>query len=123
MANLTTNKQVLDFVQSRVDLCKPDKVVWIDGSDELYAQLTEQALATGEMIKLNQEVLPGCLLHRTAVNDVARVEGRTFICARTKKIPRKHILCSTPFWTALTRAERCTSFLTLWVPSAALSPR
>ena len=85
MANLTTNKQVLDFVQSRIDLCKPDKVVWIDGSEKLYNELTEQALATGEMIKLNQEILPGCLLHRTAVNDVARVEGRTYICARTKK--------------------------------------
>ena len=85
MANLTTNKQVLDFVQSRIDLCKPDKVVWIDGSEKLYNELTEQALATGEMIKLNQEILPGCLLHRTAVNDVARVEGRTYICARTRK--------------------------------------
>ena len=37
------------------------------------------------MIKLNQELLPGCYLHRTAVNDVARVEGRTFICTSKKE--------------------------------------
>ncbi len=85
MANLTTNKQVLEFVDSRVQLCKPDKVVWIDGTKELYEKLTDEAVASGEMIRLNNDLLPGCLLHRTAVNDVARVEGRTFICARSKK--------------------------------------
>ena len=37
------------------------------------------------MIKLNPEKLPGCYLHRTAVNDVARVEGRTFICTSKKE--------------------------------------
>ena len=37
------------------------------------------------MIKLNEEKLPGCYLHRTAVNDVARVEGRTFICSRKEE--------------------------------------
>ncbi len=82
---MTTNKKVLEFVQSRVDLCKPAKVVWIDGSKELYDQLTKEALSTGEMIELNQEKLPGCLLHRTAVNDVARVENRTFICSRKEE--------------------------------------
>lgn len=82
MANFTNNKQVLDFVQSRVELCNPDKVVWIDGSEALYKQLENEALATGEIIKLNEELLPGCFLHRTALNDVARVEGRTFICSR-----------------------------------------
>lgn len=82
---LTNNKKVLEFVQSRIDLCKPSKVVWIDGSKELYDQLTQEALSTGEMIELNQEKLPGCLLHRTAVNDVARVENRTFICSRKEE--------------------------------------
>ena len=37
------------------------------------------------MSELNQELLPGCLLHRTAVNDVARVENRTFICSRKQE--------------------------------------
>ncbi|HCG35202.1 MAG TPA: phosphoenolpyruvate carboxykinase, partial [Clostridiales bacterium] len=33
----------------------------------------------------NQEKLPGCYLHRTAINDVARVENRTFICTSKKE--------------------------------------
>ena len=61
------------------------EVVWIDGSDEQIEALRAEACSTGEMIKLNQELLPDCYLHRTAVNDVARVEGRTFICAPTKE--------------------------------------
>lgn len=49
--------------------------------------MRKEACETGEMIKLNQDLLPGCYLHRTAVNDVARVEDRTFICTRKKKTP------------------------------------
>ena len=87
---LTTNQQVLDWVQECVDLCKPDKVVWIDGSKEQLDQLIEEvtSLPDGDpnkMWHLNEEKLPGCLYHRTAVNDVARVEDRTFICTRTKE--------------------------------------
>ncbi len=87
---LTTNQQVLDWVQKMVDLCKPDKVVWIDGSKEQLDALTEEvtSLPDGDpnkMYHLNEEKLPGCLYHRTAVNDVARVEDRTFICTRTKE--------------------------------------
>ena len=87
---LTTNQKVLDWVQECVDLCKPDKVVWIDGSQEQLDALIEEvtSLPDGDpnkMWKLNEEKLPGCLYHRTAVNDVARVEDRTFICTRTKE--------------------------------------
>ncbi len=79
---LTTNQKVLDWVDEMVTLCKPDHVVWIDGSKEQLDALREEALKTGEMEALNEEKLPGCLLHRTAVNDVARVEDRTFICTK-----------------------------------------
>ena len=85
MENMTTNKSVLSWIEEKVALVKPDNIVWIDGSKEQIEDLRAQACATGEMIKLNQELLPDCYLHRTAVNDVARVEGRTFICAPTKE--------------------------------------
>lgn len=81
---LTNNKNVLNWVEEMVALCKPDEVVWIDGSEAQQKALTEQALASGEMEKLNEDKLPGCLLHRTLQNDVARVEARTFICSRDK---------------------------------------
>ena len=82
---LTNNKNVLKWVDEMVALCKPDKVVWIDGSEEQLKALRDEAIATGEMIKLNQEKLPACLYHRTAPNDVARVEDRTFICSKKKE--------------------------------------
>lgn len=82
---MTTNKKVLQFVDEAVALAKPDKVVWIDGSEAQLEALSKEAIASGEMIKLNDEKLPGCLYHRTKPNDVARVEGRTFICSRRKE--------------------------------------
>ncbi len=81
----TKNPSVLAWLEDKLNLVNPDKVVWIDGSEEQLEALRAEACATGEMIKLNQELLPGCYYHRTAVNDVARVEGRTFICAPTKE--------------------------------------
>ena len=82
---LTNNKNVLTWVDEMVALCKPDKVVWIDGSEEQLNALREEAISTGEMIRLNQEKLPGCLYHRTKPNDVARVEDRTFICSKKEE--------------------------------------
>lgn len=82
---MTTNKKVLQFVDEAVALAKPDKVIWIDGSEAQLEALRKEAIASGEMIKLNDEKLPGCLYHRTKPNDVARVEGRTFICSRRKE--------------------------------------
>ena len=82
---LTSNKSVLKWVDEMVALTKPDHVIWIDGSEEQLEALRAEACSTGEMIKLNEEKLPGCYLHRSAVNDVARVEGRTFICTRKEE--------------------------------------
>ena len=85
MASLTKNPNVNKWVEEMIALTKPDKVVWIDGSKEQLDELRAEACATGEMIKLNEEKLPGCLYHRTLPNDVARVEDRTFICSRRKE--------------------------------------
>ena len=82
---MTTNKKVLAFVQETKDLCQPDQIVWIDGSEEQLEAFRQQAVEENILIKLNQEKLPGCYLHRTTVNDVARVEGRTFICSKKKE--------------------------------------
>ncbi len=82
---LTENKKVLDFVRESAELACPDEIVWIDGSETQLAALREEGVRTGEMIRLNQEKLPGCYYHRTAQNDVARVEDRTFICCKKKE--------------------------------------
>ena len=85
MTLLTKNPNVNKWVDEMIALTKPDKVVWLDGSEEQLDTLRAEACATGEMIKLNEEKLPGCLYHRTLPNDVARVEDRTFICTSKKE--------------------------------------
>ena len=82
---MTNNASVLKWIDEMKALVTPDQLVWIDGSEEQLEALRDEACKTGEMIKLNQEKLPGCYLHRTAVNDVARVEGRTFICSKQRR--------------------------------------
>ena len=82
---MTNNKKVLAFIEETKALCNPDNIVWIDGSEAQLEALREQAVNEGILIKLNQEKLPGCYLHRTTQNDVARVEGRTFICSKCKE--------------------------------------
>ena len=85
MANLTSNKSILEWIDEKVELVNPDNIVWIDGSEEQLEALRAEAVQTGEMIKLNEEKLPGCYLHRTKPNDVARVEDRTLICTPTEE--------------------------------------
>lgn len=81
---LTNNKNAISWVDEMVALCKPDKVVWIDGTEEQLKEIRDISIANKEMEWLDQEKLPGCLIHRTAINDVARVEGRTYICSKNE---------------------------------------
>ena len=82
---MTENKALLKWIDEMAAITKPANIVWIDGSEEQLEALRAEACSTGEIEKLDQEKLPGCYLHRTDPLDVARVEDRTFICAKTKK--------------------------------------
>src|ERR1700678_756384 len=73
------------WVAEMAQLCQPDQLYWCDGSEEEKEKLTQQALEAGILIKLNQQKLPGCYLHRSNPNDVARVEHLTFICTKKKE--------------------------------------
>ena len=83
---MTNNKTVIKWLDDMKALLTPDNIVWVDGSDEQRDELRRVAVECGELIKLNEEKLPGCYLHRTKQNDVARVEDRTFICTSTKEM-------------------------------------
>ncbi len=88
--SLTKNPNVNKWVEEMIALCKPDQVVWIDGSQAQLDQLTEEVTSLPDghpdkLYKLNEEKYPGCLYHRTRPNDVARVEDRTFICSRKQE--------------------------------------
>jgi len=71
---------VTNWVNQMATLCQPDTIYWCDGSDEERQRLTEEAMRTGEVMEIDQEKYPGCVLHRTHPNDVARTEGLTYIC-------------------------------------------
>jgi len=73
------------WVEEMAAMCKPADIVWVDGSEAEKKRLEDAAVSTGEMIRLNQEKLPGCFYHRTAVNDVARTEHLTYICTKKKE--------------------------------------
>ena len=82
---LTANKSILEWLDKQIELVKPARIMWIDGSQEQIDALRAEAVQTGEMTKLNPELAPDCYLHRTKANDVARVEARTLICTPTEE--------------------------------------
>lgn len=81
---LTNNKIVLAWIKEMSELCQPDRIVYCDGSEEEKDRFTKEAISLGELEPLNQQKLPGCYLHRSDINDVARTEHLTFICTQNK---------------------------------------
>ncbi len=80
----TTNKHLIRWVEKMADLTQPDSIHWVDGSKAEYDALCQQLIDAGTFTKLNQKLWPGCFYARSAPNDVARVEDRTFICSLSK---------------------------------------
>ena len=75
-----SNAYASAWVEDMLELVRPAEVVWCDGSDKQQQAFYERGMAEGVFIKLNEKKLPGCYLHRSDPNDVARTEHRTFIC-------------------------------------------
>ena len=80
----TKNPTLIRWVDEMAGLCQPDRIFWCDGSEEEKSALTEEAVAKGILIRLNQEKRPGCYYHRSNPNDVARVEQCTYVCTPTE---------------------------------------
>ena len=80
----TKHARLLEWVEEMRNLCRPDTVHWCDGSDEEYARLCQQMVDSGTFIRLNPETRPNSFLCRSDPQDVARVEGRTFIASRSR---------------------------------------
>lgn len=79
------NQKVIDWVNECAALTKPKEILWIDGSFEQLEALRKEACETGELIKLNEEKLPGCYYYRTDPKDVARDEKRTVIATERRE--------------------------------------
>jgi len=81
---MTTNASVRRWVKEVARMCGPADVVWCDGSEAERERLLKVAVRAGDLIPLDQRRLPGCYLHRSDPNDVARTEHLTFICCRER---------------------------------------
>src|SRR5215471_16789311 len=81
---LSANKHLLRWVEKMAELTKPESIHWVDGSQEENDALCAQMVESGTLIKLNQDLWPGCYYARSGASDVARVEDRTFICSLSK---------------------------------------
>ena len=81
----TTNSHLIRWVEKMADLCQPDNVDWLDGSQAEYDRLCEGLIAAGTFTRLSEEKWPGCFYARSSPNDVARVEDRTYICSLSKE--------------------------------------
>jgi phosphoenolpyruvate carboxykinase (GTP) len=81
---LSKNEHLLRWVDKMAELAKPARIHWVDGSAEENELLKQQMVEAGTLVKLNEELWPGCYYARSDANDVARVEDRTFICSLSK---------------------------------------
>ena len=80
---MTNNKKLLSWVEETAKLCEPDDIYWCNGSQEENDRLCEELVQKGTFVRLDPEKRPGSYLARSDSADVARVEGRTFICSKT----------------------------------------
>ncbi len=81
----TKNPHLLAWIDEAAKLCKPERVVWCDGSAAERGRLIDQAVSEKVLIPLDQKRWPGCYYHHSNPNDVARMEQLTFICTPTKE--------------------------------------
>ncbi|MGO1872612.1 MAG: phosphoenolpyruvate carboxykinase (GTP), partial [Canibacter sp.] len=80
----TGNHEIVEWVRNIAQLTRPNQIVWCDGSDAEWRQITQEMVAAGTLIELNKDLRPNSFLARSHPADVARVEDRTFICSENE---------------------------------------
>ena len=84
MSANSTNSKLLAWVEEMRAMCRPEDVVWCDGSAGEYQQMLRLLVQGGTAIRLDEQRRPGSVFVRSDPADVARVEEFTFICSKSK---------------------------------------
>ncbi|MBQ5531692.1 MAG: phosphoenolpyruvate carboxykinase (GTP) [Kiritimatiellae bacterium] len=119
------NAKVFAWVDKWNKICTPDKIVVVKGTKAEHTAICEEMVKKGQFIKLDQKKRPGCYLARSHESDVARVEGRTFICSK-KEIdagPTNHWMDPVEMKKRMTKAYTgCMKGRTMYVIPFAMGP-
>lgn len=95
------------WVEEQARLTKPDKIHWVQGTEDEIRSLVEIAMTkerTGQHLtfrELNHKVFPNSYLHRSHPTDVARTEHLTYVC-----LPKKEDAGPNNNWMEPTEAKR-----------------
>lgn len=81
----TTHAGLLAWVEEVAELTQPDRIYWVDGSEEENTRLTDELVAAGTLTRLNQDLFPNSFAAFSDPADVARVEEQTFICSENRR--------------------------------------
>ncbi len=81
----TTRDDLRSWVSEIARLTNPAKIQWCDGSLGERQALIAEMVASETLIPLDGELRPNSFLARSNPDDVARVEGRTFICSESER--------------------------------------
>ncbi|QUQ64241.1 phosphoenolpyruvate carboxykinase (GTP) [Kutzneria sp. CA-103260] len=76
----TTHGRLLAWVREVAELTTPEQVVWCDGSDQEWDQLTGQLVEAGTLVPLTAKSNSFRAVSDPA--DAARAADRTFVCSR-----------------------------------------
>ncbi len=119
------NAKVFEWVDKWNKICTPAKIVVVTGTKQEHTDICEMMVKNGQFIKLNSKKRPGCYLARSHESDVARVEGRTFICSKREidAGPTNHWMDPVEMKKKMTKAYTgCMKGRTMYVIPFAMGP-